>query len=140
MAAEVTLTNDKRPPATDRAAHFGIVATLGTETVTLQWIFSGVARSVPRQAVQSDHTPWWMDAEALATSDDVREQRNKYKSPLLSASLRVGIVASSTARALPSFMQTRRATGARRGRQPSRPWFSRPRPRLRRQHNPKISH
>jgi len=116
VAAEATLTNDKRSLATDRATEtsqhiLSALQPLGTETVTLQWIFSGVARSVPRQAVQSDHTPWWMDAEALATADDVREQRNKYKSPLLCASLRVGITASSTARALRMFHRVWTAHG-----------------------------
>lgn len=52
-----------------------------------------------------------MDAEALATADDVREQRNKYKSPLLSSSLRIGVAASSTARALRIFHRVWTAHG-----------------------------
>ncbi|RSM62976.1 type IV secretion system protein VirD4 [Amycolatopsis sp. WAC 01376] len=109
MAAEATLTDETRPLDVSRARetsqHFlsSLQPLAKDERVVMQWIFSGTTRTVPRPAQPDNAMPWWLDSEALSTADDVREQRNKFKSPLLAASLRVGAQADSKARALELF-------------------------------------
>ncbi|MGW4130199.1 type IV secretory system conjugative DNA transfer family protein [Amycolatopsis japonica] len=109
LAAEATLTDETRPLDVSRARETSqhLLSSFQPlakgEQVLMQWIFSGTTRTVPRQTKPDTSMPWWLDTETLTTADDLREQRNKFKSPLLAASLRVGVQAASKGRALQIF-------------------------------------
>ncbi|MEC3980403.1 type IV secretory system conjugative DNA transfer family protein [Amycolatopsis sp. H20-H5] len=109
VAAEGMLTDETRPLDVARAAETSqhVLSSLQPvakgDRVTIQWIFSGTTRRVPSQTDTRDATPWWLDSEVLATAEAVREQRSKYKSPLLMASVRVGVQATDKAHGLRLF-------------------------------------
>lgn len=106
LATEATLTSQVRPLAVERAAETSqhLLTALQPlnqgERIVLQYIFSGISRRPLRRTPSSDVLPWWLNDDAAMQADDLRAERIKHKSPLMQASIRVGIQASSRPRAL----------------------------------------
>ena len=100
LAAEARLTNLLRPLAHDRAerASASILASLQPlgpgEQITLQWLFTGVPTPVPASGARGG-----MSAESA------RSARLKQSEPMLQAVVRLGIQASTPARASSLFGQ-----------------------------------
>ena len=105
VAAEAALTHHRRPLDTARAevASRALLASLQPlgpgEQVRVQWIFTGggITRSVVRSTAE---------ANGLLDPEDVQAARAKAEHPLLIASLRVGVAASSRAQAYGRFGRT----------------------------------
>jgi Type IV secretion-system coupling protein DNA-binding domain len=114
VAAEATITNLRRPLATERAAETSqhllssLLPLSQSEQIVVQWILSGVRRPRPRHMRQRTAAagavlPWWLDSDAVTDAEEIRAERIKYQYPLLAASLRVGVAAPTTASALSVF-------------------------------------
>lgn len=110
IAAEAKLTSLVRPLAIERAAETAghLLASLlpqsANSTVVVQWMVSGVPRPKPRQlqrrSTASGSEPWWLDLGVAADAEAIRAEREKYRSPLLAACLRVGVATHSKPQAL----------------------------------------
>lgn len=106
VAGEATLSNHHRPLGTERAevAAHSLLASLhplqGNERVVVQWLITGAGIPKPVPSVSSGHRDggWFLDGRVSVDPEAVRAERQKQKSPLLQASLRVGIVAPDRAR------------------------------------------
>jgi hypothetical protein len=99
LAAEARLTSLTRPLAHDRAerASTAFLASLqplmSGEQITLQWLFTGVPAPAPA------------DADGSLSGEAARSARAKQAEPLLQALVRLGVSASSPARAASLFGQ-----------------------------------
>lgn len=108
LAVEVRLSTFRRPLATERATATatGFLACLqplyGSEEIRVQWILCGAATPpvirIPRRTRDSG-LPWWVDNQAPPDADDIRAHRTKHTHLLLHACARIGISASTRARA-----------------------------------------
>ncbi|GAA4411649.1 type IV secretory system conjugative DNA transfer family protein [Actinokineospora soli] len=100
LGAEAVLTADRKPLDTSRVAETSqhILAALQPlkdgQRIYVQWIFSGVSRR-PSKRNKVEHGHLFPDTGVLLEADDVRDEKLKLKTPLLLASLRVGVQASS---------------------------------------------
>lgn len=113
VAAEGVVTNHQRPLGAERAevASNALLASLhplyGSDKICVQWIVTGSkipspVRSVPAHKGQSD-SAWWLDGDISADPEEVRAARQKLKSPLIRAVVRVGVAASERRRAYSLF-------------------------------------
>ncbi|MFL6072793.1 MAG: type IV secretory system conjugative DNA transfer family protein [Mycobacteriales bacterium] len=107
-AAEATLTTFNRPLATKRPTSAGLLAALqpvgGHEVICVQWLFTSAGTPRPVHTAASGKDAWWsaylLEGEVPTDAEAVRALRLKrQEGPLLRAVVRVGVSASSTARA-----------------------------------------
>ena len=110
VAAEGALSNHRRPLGAERAevATRSLLASLhplhGTEQIVVQWLITGggIPKPIPSASAAYGDT-WALDGRVPVDSEAVRAERLKQKTPLLRASLRVGIVAPDRARGYSLF-------------------------------------
>jgi hypothetical protein len=114
VAAEWRLTNRRRSLGVDRAlmTATGLLASLQPltrdELVCVQWVLTGAGTPSPvRDPKSTNGLPWWLEVAAPADADDLRSQRIKQREgPLLHAVGRLGVVATSKARAYGLYGRT----------------------------------
>jgi hypothetical protein len=114
MAAEWRLSNKRRSLGVDRAptTATGLLASLQPlmrgELVCVQWVLTGAGTPSPvRDPKSTNGLPWWLEADAPADADDLRAMRIKQREgPLLHAVGRLGVVASTKARAYGLYGRT----------------------------------
>jgi hypothetical protein len=109
VAAEASLSNQRRPLGVDRAevASAALLASLqplhGSERIVVQWIMTGggIPHPVPSVSASNgkESNNWSLGGPIAMESEAVRAERLKQKEPLLRASLRVGVVAADRKRA-----------------------------------------